>query len=128
MSSRYPILRLGETLVVPIEGNPGDQALLAIRQDLLDRIEKTGATGVLLDVSALEVIDSFTARVLGDTAAAVGLMGARTILVGLSPEAVTVLIDLGIRLSRLSTARNLEQGLAMLRKEPPLPEGDWPNA
>lgn len=114
MASNIPILEIGPHLVVPVQGDLYDQAVLELQQDILGRIEATGALGVVLDISALAFVDSFMARVLNDIAAMAGLMGTRTVVVGMSPAIALVLMDLGLQLGGVPTARNLEKGLQLL--------------
>ncbi|MDB5101264.1 MAG: anti-sigma-factor antagonist [Cyanobacteria bacterium RYN_339] len=114
MPSNIPILKIGPHLVVPIQGDLYDQAVLQLQQDILGRIEATGAEGVVLDISALEFVDSFMARVINDIASMAGLMGTRAVVVGMSPAIAMVLMDLGLQLTSVPTARNLEKGLQLL--------------
>jgi rsbT antagonist protein RsbS len=114
VASNIPILKIGAHLVVPIQGDLYDQAVLELQQDILGRIEATGASGVVLDITALEFVDSFMARVLNDIAAMAGLMGTRAVVVGMSPAIALVLMDLGLQLTSVPTARNLEKGLQLL--------------
>jgi rsbT antagonist protein RsbS len=89
--------------------------VLQLQSDILGRIESTGASGLILDISALEFVDSFMARVLNDIATMAGLMGARSVVVGMSPTIAIILMDLGLQLTRVPTARNLEKGIELLR-------------
>lgn len=116
MASNIPILQIGTHLIVPIQGDLHDQSVLELQSDILERIEKTGAAGLILDISALEFVDSFMARVLNDIAAMAGLMGALTVVVGMTPAIALILMDLGLQLSNVPTARNLEKGIALLHE------------
>ncbi|MEK8089985.1 STAS domain-containing protein [Thermithiobacillus plumbiphilus] len=116
MASNIPILQIGQHLIVPIQGDLHDQSVLELQSDILERIEKTGAAGLILDISALEFVDSFMARVLNDIAAMAGLMGALTVVVGMTPAIALILMDLGLQLSNVPTARNLEKGIALLHE------------
>lgn len=116
MASNIPILQIGQHLIVPIQGDLHDQSVLELQSDILERIEKTGAAGLILDISALEFVDSFMARVLNDIAAMAGLMGALTVVVGMTPGIALILMDLGLQLSNVPTARNLEKGIALLNE------------
>lgn len=111
-----PILQIGENLIVPIQGDLHDQAMVNIQNDVLGRIEKVGAHGLVLDISALEYVDSFTARVVNDLAEMARLMGTTTVVVGMSPAIAVVLMDLGLALTKVPAARNLEKGLELLRE------------
>lgn len=114
MASNIPILQIGCNLVVPIQGDLHDELIKELQAEILGRIERTTASGLVLDISALEFVDSFMARVLNDTALMAGLMGTRSVVVGMSPTIAIILMDLGLQLSRVPTARNLEKGLALL--------------
>lgn len=114
MASNIPILQIGRNLVVPIQGELYDALVLELQAEILGRIEKTGAIGLILDISALEFVDSFMARVLNDIATMAGLMGASAVVVGMSPAIAMILMDLGLQLEKVPTARNLEKGLALL--------------
>lgn len=114
MATNIPILRIGHNLIVPIQGELHDQVALELQAEILGRIEKTSAVGLILDISALECVDSFMARVLSDIATMASLMGAATVVVGMSPTIAMILMDLGLQLETVPTARNLEKGLALL--------------
>lgn len=114
MAGNIPILQIGRNLVVPIQGDLHDELIKELQAEILGRIERTTASGLVLDISALEFVDSFMARVLNDTALMAGLMGTRSVVVGMSPTIAIILMDLGLQLSRVPTARNLEKGLALL--------------
>jgi rsbT antagonist protein RsbS len=115
MASNIPILQIGRNLIVPIQGELYDRIVLDLQAEILGRIEKTSAGGLVLDISALEFVDSFMARVLNDIAQMAALMGTRTVVVGMTPTIAIVLMDLGLQLSRVPTARNLEKGLELLK-------------
>lgn len=114
MASNIPILRIGTTLIVSVQGDLFDQIVVELQAEILARLETTGCTGLILDISALEFVDSFMARVLNDIASMASLMGALTVVVGMSPAIAMVLMDLGLHLERVPTARNLERGLVVL--------------
>ncbi len=126
MASNVPILQIGETLIVPLQGDLHDALLLELQADILHKIELTNATGLVLDISALEAVDSFTARVLNDIGTASLLMGTRTVLAGVTPPIAIVLIDLGLQLTHIPTTRNLEKGLRLLAQQDPGSEGTPP--
>lgn len=115
MASNIPILQIGKTLIVPIQGDLYDQLVLELQSEILARIERTSARGLVLDISALEFVDSFMARVLNDIATMAGLMGTHTVVVGMSPTVAIILMDLGLQLTKVPTARNLEKGLELLK-------------
>ena len=114
MATNIPILQIGRNLIVPIQGDLYDQLVLELQSEILTRIEKTTAHGLILDISALEFVDSFMARVLNDIATMASLMGTRTVVVGMSPAVAIILMDLGLQLTTVPTARNLEKGLELL--------------
>jgi rsbT antagonist protein RsbS len=115
MATNIPILQIGTSLIVPIQGDLYDQLVLELQAEILGRIEKTAAPGLILDISALEFLDSFMARVLNDIATMASLMGTRTVVVGMSPAVAIILMDLGLQMSKVPTARNLEKGLELLK-------------
>lgn len=114
MATNIPILQIGKNLIVPVQGDLYDQLVVELQSEILTRIEKVNAVGLILDVSALEFVDSFMARVLNDIAMMAGLMGAKSVVVGMSPSIALILMDLGLQLERVPAARNLEKGLALL--------------
>lgn len=114
MASNIPILQIGRNLVVPIQGDLYDQIVLELQSEILQRIEKTSAAGLVLDISAMDFVDSFMARVLNDIATMANLMGTRSVVVGISPAIAIILMDLGLQLTKVPTARNLEKGLELL--------------
>ena len=116
MASNIPILQIGRHLIVPIQGDLHDQLVLELQSEILGRIERTGASGLILDITALDYVDSFMARVLNDIATMAGLMGAAAVVVGMSPAIAMILMDLGLQLEKVPTARNLEKGLALLKE------------
>lgn len=116
MASNIPILQIGKNLIVPIQGDLHDQLVLELQGEILQRIERTSALGLILDVSALEFVDSFMARVLNDIATMAGLMGTQAVVVGMSPAIAIILMDLGLQLTKVPTARNLEKGIELLAK------------
>ena len=114
MPTNIPILQIGKNLIVPVQGDLYDQLVVELQSEILGRIERTNAYGLILDISALEFVDSFMARVLNDIATMAGLMGAKSVVVGMSPTIAMILMDLGLQLEKVPTARNLAQGLALL--------------
>lgn len=109
-----PIIRIRNTLLSAIQGDLSDRVAEAFQGDLLTKLERTGAAGVLLDISALEIVDTYVARVLVQTAQMAGLMGARTVLVGMRPEVAATLITMGELLRGIETALNVDDGLEKL--------------
>lgn len=101
-------------LVVPIQAELYDEVILQIQRDILEKVSETGVRGVIIDVSGVDIIDSFIARTLSDTARMVSLLGATTVLTGLKPGVVASLVDLGLELKGVQTAINLEEGFRLL--------------
>ncbi len=114
--SEITILKMGETIIVPIQVELHDRAAIKLQEDILAKIEEIEATGLIIDVSAVSIVDSFLGRLLGDTAKMARLMGAETVLVGLKKEVVITLIQLGMVVKDLHTALNMEEGFALLER------------
>jgi rsbT antagonist protein RsbS len=112
---RIPILKMGEFLLVTIQVDMDDRLALRLQDDLMNKISKTGAHGVLIDISSLNVVDSFTARMLGNIAAMSRVMDAETMLCGMQPAVAITLVELGLSLQGVSTALNVEKGMERLR-------------
>jgi rsbT antagonist protein RsbS len=110
-----PILTVDQNLVVVLPADLRDREVEALQRDVLEHLERTRARGVLLDLSALAVVDSYMGRVFRDTAAMCRLMGAHTVLVGLRPAVAITLVELGLDMAGLHTDLDLERGLAWLR-------------
>jgi rsbT antagonist protein RsbS len=109
-----PILRVGDNLLVTVQTDLHDAVAEAFQQDLLSTIERTGAAGLLIDVSGLEVVDSYVARVLADTGRMAKLMGTDTVIVGIRPEVAATLVRMGYSMAGVRTALNVDEGLALL--------------
>ena len=114
--ARVPIVRLGDTLIATVFEELRDGDALALQEELGISLERTGARGVLLDLSAVETVDSFLGRVLNDTAAELRLLGAVTVIVGLQPAVAVTLVELGLELSGVRTALNPEKGMRLLAR------------
>jgi len=110
------ILKLGQNIIVPIQVELHDRAALRLQEDILKKIEETGSSGLIIDVSAVSVVDSFLGRLLGETAKMANLIGAETVLVGMKKEVVITLIQLGMVIKDLHTALNIEDGMMLLEK------------
>ncbi len=111
---RIPILRMGRTLLVTIQVDLQDQVALALQDDLSATIERTGANGVLIDISALEIVDSFVGRMLAGISGIASVLDATTVVVGMQPAVAITLVELGLALDGVRTALNVERGMAML--------------
>ncbi|ONH23256.1 STAS domain-containing protein [Pseudofrankia asymbiotica] len=114
---RIPILKMGNLLLVSIQVDLQDQLALALQDDLSERIVATGARGVLIDISALEIVDSFIGRMLSTIAALSRLLDAETVVVGMRPAVAITLVELGLYMPGVRTALTLEHGLALLGAE-----------
>jgi rsbT antagonist protein RsbS len=114
MSERLPILRIGENLLVSIQVDLDDQTVLNLQDDLADQVVKHGARGVVIDITAAEIVDSFVGRMLATIASISRLLDAETVVVGMRPAVAITLVELGLSLGGVRTALNLEQGLAIL--------------
>ena len=109
-----PILRVGKTLLVSVQSDLHDAVAEAFQEDLLASIERSGAAGLLVDISGLDVVDSYVARVLADTGRMAKLMGTETVIVGMRPEVAATLVRMGYSMSGVRTALNVDEGLALL--------------
>ena len=112
---RIPILQMGKCLLVTIQVDLQDQTALALQDDLSAKIEATGAHGVLIDISALETVDSFIGRMLAGISGIARVLDATTVVVGMQPAVAITLVELGLPLQGVRTALNVERGMQMLR-------------
>src|SRR5690348_6288495 len=112
---RIPILQMGEFLLVTIQVDMHDRLATQLQDDLTERIAATGARGVLIDISSLELVDSFIGRILGNTAAMSRVLDAETVVVGMQPAVAITLVELGLSLTGVHTALNVEKGMTLLR-------------
>lgn len=110
-----PIIRMGEFLMVSVQVDLHDRLAMTLQDDLMQAITRHRARGVLIDVSALDVLDSFIARVLGNIAQMAQIAGAHTAVVGIRPAVAITLVELGLSLAGALTALNVEKGMALLR-------------
>lgn len=111
-----PIIRLGDNLIVTVQQALHDRLAVQLQDDISTAIERTGARGLLIDVSVIDVVDSFMGRMLGDIAGMARLMGAATVLVGIQPAVAITLTEIGVELRGIHTVLNLEKGLALLER------------
>jgi rsbT antagonist protein RsbS len=117
MEDRIPILKLGRALLVTIQVDMHDRLALALEEDLTQKIVTTGARGVLIDISALEVVDSFIGRMLNNIAAVSRILDADTVVVGMQPAVAITLVELGLTLTGVKTALNVERGVKMISQD-----------
>lgn len=111
---RIPILKLGKALIVTIQVDMHDRLAVALEEDLTNRIVSTGARGVLIDISALEIVDSFIGRMLDNIAAVSRVLDAETVVVGMRPAVAITLVELGLSLNGVRTALDVERGMALI--------------
>jgi rsbT antagonist protein RsbS len=112
---RVPVLNLGDVLLVSIQIDLSDEIALRLQEDLSERIVATGARGVIIDITALDIVDSFVGRTLSTIAGIARVLDAETVVVGMRPAVAITLVELGLSLSGVRTALNLELGLKRLR-------------
>lgn len=113
---RIPILQMGDFLLVTIQVDMHDQLAMTLQDDLSERISKTSARGVLIDISALDMVDSFIGRMIGTISGLSKIMDAETMLVGMQPAVAITLVELGLNLPGVSTALNVERGMKLLQE------------
>ena len=111
---RVPVLKIGDVLLVSVQIDLEDQTAMALQEDLADRIVATGARGVLIDISGLDIVDSFIGRMLATIASVSRVLDAETVVVGMRPAVAITLVELGLSLDGIRTALNVERGLAVL--------------
>lgn len=111
---RIPILQIGPNLLVTIQLDMQDQMALALQDDLATKIANTGAKGVLIDISALEIVDSFVGRMLASISGISRILDATTVVVGMQPAVAITLVELGLSLEGVRTALNVERGMELL--------------
>ena len=112
---RIPILQMGDFLLVTIQVDMHDQLALTLQDDLSERISRTSARGVLIDISALDMVDSFIGRMISTISGLSKIMDAETVLVGMQPAVAITLVELGMTLPGVSTALNVERGMKLLQ-------------
>jgi len=114
---RIPILRMGHFLLVTIQIDLYDRLATNLEADLVQMVNKTGARGVLIDISALSIVDSFMGRILGNIGSMSKIMDAETVVVGMQPAVAITLIELGLELKGVHTALNVERGMELLKSK-----------
>jgi rsbT antagonist protein RsbS len=112
-----PIMRIGDCLLVTIQVDMHDRMAMALQEDLAEKIVATRARGVMIDISALEIVDSFIGRMLDNIAAISRVLDAITVVVGMQPAVAITLVELGLTLSGVRTALDVDKGLAVVRRE-----------
>ena len=113
---KIPILKMGRFLLVTVQVDMHDQLALRLQEDLTDRIVATRARGVLIDISSLEVVDSFIGRMISNIAAMARVLDAETVVVGIQPAVAITLVELGLSLEGVRTALNVDRGMALLQE------------
>ena len=115
MIERIPILQMGDLLLVSIQIDMHDRLAMTLQEDLTDRISQLNSRGVLIDISTLEIVDSFIGRILGNIAKMAQVLDAETIVVGMQPAVAITLVELGLSLDGIRTALSVEKGMSLLR-------------
>jgi rsbT antagonist protein RsbS len=119
MIERIPILQMGDLLLVSIQVDMHDRLAMTLQEDLTDRISQLNPQGVLIDISTLEIVDSFIGRILGNIAKMAQVLDAETVVVGMQPAVAITLVELGLSLEGIRTALNVEKGMSLLRSTRP---------
>lgn len=112
-----PILRMGEFLLITVQVDMHDRLAISLQDDLTEQIVRHSSRGVLIDISSLDVVDSFIGRMLGNIAAMSRVLDAQTVVVGMQPAVAITLVELGLSLPGIRTALNVERGMKILREE-----------
>jgi rsbT antagonist protein RsbS len=123
-SGSIPILKIGSTLLASIQIELQDTVVDAFQNDVLEEIEKSGANGLIIDISALETVDSYVARMLANTGKMAKLMGTETVIVGMRPAVAATLVRMGYFMDGMNTALSLEEGLELQRRRLTFPDGE----
>ena len=116
MIQKIPILKIGPALIASIQIDLNDESAVQFKEDILNRIKETGASGVVIDLIAVDTVDSFLGRIIRDAALMARLMGASVVVTGIQPAVAITLVELGLELEDVVTALNLEKGLQRLRE------------
>ncbi|MFJ4277327.1 STAS domain-containing protein [Streptomyces massasporeus] len=126
VTGHVPVLRLGDVLLITLQGDLHDSTAQQLQQDLAETISRTGVRGVLIDISGVEIVDSFLGRVLAEIAAQAKLLAARTVVAGMRPAVAITLVELGLTLPGLSTALSTEAGMELLARQAPVTRSGSP--
>ncbi|RZM28476.1 MAG: STAS domain-containing protein [Pedobacter sp.] len=121
---KIPILRMGAFLLVTIQVDLYDRLALNLEADLVQMVNKTGAKGVLIDISAVSIVDSFMGRIIGNIASMSKILDAETVVVGMQPAVAITLIELGLPLKGVHTALDMEKGMNLLKTMIDVPSGE----
>lgn len=111
---KIPVLKIGRFLLVTIQVDMHDRLVMALQDDLTEKISKTGAKGVLIDISALEIVDSFIGRMIANIAAMSRILDAKTVVTGMQPAVAITLVELGLSLEGVHTSLNIDRGIKLL--------------
>ena len=122
-TERIPILRMGDYLLVSIQVDMHDKLAVRLQEDLTETISHNASKGVMIDISALDLVDSFVGRMIANISAMARILDAKTVLVGMRPAVAITLVELGLSLPGVSTALNVERGMTLLRKQLESQEG-----
>jgi rsbT antagonist protein RsbS len=114
MIQKIPILKIGDALIASVQIELNDESAVQFKEDILNQIKSTGATGVVIDLTAVDTVDSFLGKIIRDAALMARLMGAQVVCTGIQPAVAITLVELGLDLEDVVTALNLEKGLAKL--------------
>lgn len=123
---RIPLLQMGKFVLVTIQVDMTDQVAMRLEEDLMSKVERMGATGVLIDISALEMVDSFIGRMIANLSGSARILGAETVVVGMQPAVAITLVELGLTLRGVRTALNVEKGMQLLRMAETTGNGRFP--
>jgi len=116
LSHKIPIIKIGDNLIVSIQTDIDDRTALNLHSALLEKIRNTKATGVMIELTALDMVDSFLGRLISDIAVSSAMMNADTVVVGIQPAVAITLVELGLELRGVHTALNVEYGMQLLKK------------
>ncbi|MEU9137800.1 STAS domain-containing protein [Streptomyces sp. NPDC048404] len=116
MTERVPVLRIGQVLLVSIQTDLDDQSVMLLQDDLAAKVVETGAHGVVIDITAVDIVDSFVGRMLSTIASISRLLDAQTVVVGMRPAVAITLVELGLSLGGVRTALSLDKGLRVLEQ------------